>query len=101
MTIENMTAVSYGLLVVAVMLGIIALILFFALKIPKANRVVRGQRTKKQVRTRQSVKKHKKTKNPTIQETKILYQKEEKDRGKVKFTVLQDITYIHINNEDI
>lgn len=88
MTIENMTIMSYALLAVAVMLGIVAVVLFFTLKIPKAYRSVKGQGKNR--------KRKKKCKEPKrVVETVQLEQYSQPQDNGVHFTVLQDITYIH------
>lgn len=107
MTIEKMTILSYILLVVAVMLGIVAVVLFFTLKIPKAYRSVKGQRkSKKKTKDNNKTKKQRvslemqmqswKTETMRLKEGECqLQQTEQSPEDKVTFELLQDITYIH------
>lgn len=112
MTIEEMTTMSYVFLAIAVVLGIVAVILFVTLKIPKAYRAVKGQknsrkryagRTKKTA-SRKSKQRKKSEKNSQktvkLEESRLKDKEEDKTEilngEKVQFTMLQDITYIHV-----
>lgn len=99
MTIEKMTTLSYILLAFAIILGITAVVLFFTLKIPKAYRIVKGQKKKKAKRRitkkeKQSPK-TKKLKESFIQEGETVVMREEE----VYFHMLQDITFVHVDKE--
>lgn len=112
MTIEEMTTVSYILLAVAVILGIVAVVLFVTMKIPKAYRAVKGQ--KKSKRRHRGKRKHhaapktadrKKHNSVTMKLEKQLQHKHMEEETEVlseqevKFTIVQDITFIHVDEE--
>lgn len=90
MTIEEMTAMSCIFLVIAVILGIASVVLFFVWKIPKRYRTIKRQkRHRKRVHRMERKNKPKTTQSETVRLDK-------KQQEKVPFTVLQDITYVHI-----
>lgn len=108
-TIEEMTIMSYVLLVVAIVLGIVAVVLFFTLRIPKAYRAVKGHghnrkryHGKKKTRHVSQRKKSKKSHPETVKlrdgwehdsEIEVLCEET------IHFTMLQDITYVHVEEE--
>lgn len=90
MTIEEMTVLSCVFLVIAVVLGITSVVLFFVWKIPKRYRTIKRQkRHQKKVHRMERISKPKTTQSETVRLDK-------KQQEKVPFTVLQDITYVHI-----
>ena len=89
MTIEEMTTMSYIFLVIAIVLGIIAVVLFFVWKIPKSYRAVKGQKRYKKKAHRTTRLNNEKTGQA---ETVRL---DAKQQEKVQFTTLQDITFVH------
>lgn len=93
MTIEEMTIMSYIFLVIAILLGIIAVILFFVWKIPKSYRAVKGQKRRKGKVKQVSKLREKKTRQA---ETVRL---DTKQQEKMQFTTLQDITFVHTEEE--
>ena len=93
MTIEEMTMMSYVFLVIAILLGIIAVILFFVWKIPKSYRAVKGQKRRKGKAKQASKLREKKTGQA---ETVRL---DTKRQEKMQFTTLQDITFVHTEEE--
>lgn len=99
MTIEEMTAVSYILLAFAIILGIVTVVLFFTLKIPKAHRAVKGQRKHKRKKRitgkTKDIPKTVKLEESFMQEGETVLMAEDK----VHFTILQDITYVHAEEE--
>ena len=115
MTIEEMTTMSYIFLAIAVVLGIVAVVLFITLKIPKAYRSVKGQKNstkryagrRKKTASRKSKQRKKSEKNS--QKTVKLGGNQSKDKEedkteilngeKVQFNMLQDITYVHVEEE--
>lgn len=103
MTIEKMTIMSYIFLVVAVVLGIVAVVLFFTLRIPKAYRAVKGHTYRgKRSRHVSARKKMRVNKPETVKLEEDRQQDSETEvfcEGDVQFTVLQDITYVHADEE--
>lgn len=99
MTIEKMTMLSYILLAFAIILGITAVVLFFTLKIPKAYRIVKGQKKKKIKRRiankEKQTPKTKRLKESFVQESETVTIREEE----VHFHILQDITFVHVDKE--
>ena len=93
MTIEEMTIMSYVFLVIAIVLGIIAVILFFAWKIPKNYRVVKGQKHYKKKKNRAT--RLGNERNGQAETVKL----DAKQQEKVQFTTLQDITFVHTEEE--
>ena len=96
MTIEKMTILSYALLALAITLGMVTVVLFFTLKIPKAYRAVKGQKRSKKKKHMSSRKNDRKSRLETekrkqeqMNETEMLMEEA------VQFTILQDITYVH------
>ncbi|MEE1256937.1 MAG: hypothetical protein UHN47_10535 [Lachnospiraceae bacterium] len=89
MTIEEMTMMSYIFLIIAVVLGIVAIVLFFVWKIPKGYRTVKGQK-----RYRKRVHHKQRTCKPETAQTETI-KLDVKQQEKVQFTVLQDITFVH------
>ncbi len=98
MTIEEMTAVSYILLTFAIILGIVTVVLFFTLKIPKAHRAVKGQRKHKR-KKRITGKTKDIPKTVKLEESFMQEETMVMTEDKVHFTILQDITYVHAEEE--
>lgn len=93
MTIEEMTIMSYVFLVIAILLGIIAVILFFVWKIPKSYRAVKGQKRRKgKVKQVAKLKVKKREQADTVR-------LDAKRQERVPFTTLQDITFVHAEEE--
>ena len=110
MTIEEMTAVSYILFAIAVILGIVAVVLFVTMKIPKAYRAVKGQKKRRHRGKRKhhvAPQKADKKKHNTVtmkpekqlQQTQLEEKTEVLSEHEVKFTIVQDITFIHVDEE--
>lgn len=109
MTMEEMITVSYILLAIAVVIGIVAVVLFFTLKIPKAYRVVKGQKSSKKRHKRKKRKRYvqqKRNAGKSISVTAKLDEKRQQNsetevfcEDEVRFTMLQDITYVHVEEE--
>lgn len=102
MTIENMTMMSYIFLAIAVVLGMIAVILFFTWKIPKGYRAVKGH--KKSINGKKITKRmpSKKGKSETVK-LKVNSQYDGATEvfpgDEVQFVTLQDITFVHADEE--
>lgn len=107
MTIEEMRTMSYVLLAVAVMLGIIAIVWFITLKIPKAYRAVKEQKSnkkrcvgkKQKYYVVQNKKKKGKSNLTTVkleENGKHILETEVLSEEKIRFTILQDITYVFV-----
>lgn len=93
MTIEEMTIMSYVFLVIAILLGIIAVILFFVWKLPKSYRAVKGQKRRKG--KAEQAAKLKVEKGGQTETVRL----DEKRQERVRFTTLQDITLVHTEEE--
>ena len=89
MTIEEMTIMSYIFLIIAVVLGIVAVVLFFVWKIPKRYRSVKRQKRHR----KRAHRKARESKSKTAQSETVRL--DAKKQEKVQFTVLQDITFVH------
>lgn len=89
----TITVLSYMFLVIAVVLGLIAVVLFFAWKLPKGYRAVKGQKRRKKQAYRTAGLSEKK---PERAQTVKL---EKKQQEKVPFIILQDITFVHAQEE--
>lgn len=108
MTIEEMTTMSYVFLAIAVVLGIVAVMLFVTLKIPKAYRAVKGSKNRRKRAVSRKIKQGRKiqkssSKTVKLKENLSKDKKEEQTEilcgEKVSFTMLQDITYVHVEEE--
>lgn len=104
MTIEEMTTMSYILLAIAVVLGIVAVVLFFSLKIPKAYRAVKGQKKSRRRRVGRKQMRHQPPKERNSEKSNAETVKLEEEtvalcEDEVHFTMLQDITYVHAEEE--
>lgn len=103
MTIEKMTIMSYIFLVIAVLLGIVAVVLFFTLRIPKAYRAVKGHTYRGKKSRHVSARKKTKVNKPETVKLEEDWQQDSEtelfSEDDVRFTVLQDITYVHADEE--